>query len=317
MSICQLVAAVFVAASLVSPVDAALNYNAFIAAVKTDTSTLIDVSRRPDAEIGVNQTQSSVYGATVGPIGPDPASYRGEIRVEWNNSANLTVPGLGSPVPNHTVDYDPTFDASNNWIYKTFCVERGEDVLFSNISNSTGLNQYKATIDSVAYFGTNLNQPIVNNYPAGAPISDQTKVLYGLYFQGRLDDVFLPFRYGQNATSGDADDWLIAIQNVIWNREDVQPAVLTDVDSILLSNWLSANYSTYLSAYQNTVRVLNLWTTDFNFDPSISNAAQSLLVYDPDALITNPVPEPASMVLWGIGACVAGFASFRRRRIQG
>ena len=114
----------------------------------------------------------------------------GEFRVTWYSQANGTL--------------SYTNAEGSNWIYKTFCIERGETFSPSN--------PYYVTIDPVAYNGA---------YGAGSPdpLGAEAKLLYGLYFLGSLDDqAGLTFAYERT-------DWANALQAAFWNLEDVKPTV--------------------------------------------------------------------------------------------
>jgi hypothetical protein len=188
-----------------------------------------------------------------------------------------------------------------------FCLEQGE--LVTPIHET-----YYATIEPNALYGTN-----PYTFPGGDPINYATAVLYGLYQDRLLDDYATNLVDPLTSTvvgtfTYNNDDWVNAVQDVIWKEEEHGAYSLrNDKYSRALNHWLMNNYTNPAFAhYPSIVMALNLWGLQlFNGDPRFPmNARQSQIIYDPEV-----IPEPstlATLALLGIG-CGGGLGARRRR----
>jgi hypothetical protein len=199
-------------------------------------------------------------------------------------------------------------DVMNGPFFLTvFCLEKGEFV-------TPVYETYYATIEPNALYGTN-----PYTFPGGDPINYATAVLYGLYQDRLLDDYATNLVDPLTSTvvgtfTYNNDDWVNAVQDVIWKEEEHGAYSLrNDKYSRALNHWLMNNYTNPAFAhYPSIVMALNLWGLQlFNGDPRFPmNARQSQIIYDPEV-----IPEPstlATLALLGIG-CGGGLGARRRR----
>ena len=232
-----------------------------------------------NASAGQGQTYGNVSGG-------------GEFRVEtFNKTTSAWQSVVYTPV-------DSTLNQTNvvgSFIWKTFCIEYGEALVMGKT--------YNATIDDAAYYGTNLRP----GSSSPEPLLDATKLLYGLYVEGRLDDAVVGFNYFDDA-------WVDALQQTLWNFEDTTAFSGTQVAA--LTNFAVANAANLASfGLQGEIKVLNLWDGELY---TTSTSGQSQLAYVPGSTPPNDpppaVPEPATLAVWSVLAGI-GLVVSRRRRV--
>ncbi len=186
----------------------------------------------------------------------------------------------------HTIVYPPAATPNAEWILKTFCMERGEFI-------SLGAT-YIATIDEEAYYGKNLRDA---NSVSPEPLLDASRLLYGLYAEGRLATESGLFQYENN-------HWADALQRALWDLED---NISTSGDAFSLVNWANNNL-TLLDSLSGHVAVLNTWKGETY---ELASARQSQFLYIPNS---EEVPEPASVAIWSALGLIGMIAAGRRRR---
>jgi hypothetical protein len=266
-------------------------YTTFVAAAQNSSIAPTRIKLSLDDSFPNNAGQPKTWGNGV----IDGTGNRGgEFRVTWYSSGNQTL--------------SYTNAEGANWIYKTFCIERGETFSPSN--------PYYVTVDPVAYNGA---------YGGGSPdpLGSEAKLLYGLYFLGLLDNqVGLNFAYENN-------DWANALQAAFWNLEDLKPtvgdleagvptSVLGKADDLV--DWAKLVVNSGYNYFDNKVQVLNLWndkhahTVNGQTTYTYSGLRQSQMIYVGGTSDIPPpiMPEPASCVVWAVGLGIAGIAGRRR-----
>lgn len=186
----------------------------------------------------------------------------------------MTVTALGTPSNSVVGDF-----------YNTFCVEYSEH--FWNNSN------YKVqSVGPVATLGGANTDP---NYPniqepttglMGDPIAQESIWLYASFFDGRFDSVYGTLNKAQLADK---------VQNAIWYKED-ERSDATDYD--------------ILTALADPDFTVTGW------DIQVVNIIQVIdgkEVNRQSQLVGSPVPEPATMLLLGMG--LIGLAGLGRKKI--
>ncbi|WP_291461509.1 PEP-CTERM sorting domain-containing protein [Desulfobacula sp.] len=165
-------------------------------------------------------------------------------------------------------------------LYNTFCIEKNE------IFNNNGIYKVESVGSVATLGGTNYGvwETESTTGKTGDPLSQESIWLYASFFNGDFDSLFTGLTHQQGVDK---------VQNAIWYMED---EITSNTDWSLLSNGISDFKVTGWD-----IKVVNLVATDGtgNFQSQLVGA---------------PVPEPATIVLFGIG--LLGLAGIGRKRIQ-
>ena len=169
-------------------------------------------------------------------------------------------------------------------LFKTFCLERNEGF-------TAGIPYEVYDVSNVADLGG-------VGGPDPDPISNATASLYVSYRNSTLDTDVGGYTY-------DSDSSAVALQQAIWAIEE--EIAVSDLSGLALSiyNAFTAPVGALNDYAGSEVVVINTWTANHTL-------VQSFLDFQSE--IEEPVPEPASMLIWGLGLGVMGTFGFRRRR---
>ncbi len=257
----------------------------------------------------------------------DDPGLAGDNRKTYGNSG---IPSFGNAVGGefrveaykndnsyNTYSYNPLGQPGVEWVFKTFCLEVGRT--FS--ANSP----YYVTIDPYALSGANKNSQASGSDWTGLPagtfydeLSDATKLLYGLYFEGKLNTVYSAVNPANNFSYAN-DVSASMLQETIWALEDTQPnsAPSLSAGAAALKLWAEGRSSSEYLTYANKVQVMNLWDQYDSKSDAFSGDRQSQLVYIPQSTPNNnnPVPEPGAMLTWSL-LTAASVLFIRRRRAK-
>ncbi len=206
-------------------------------------------------------------------------------------------------------------DEDWEFIAKTFCLERKAPIDTGRDTFGSYFQYVVGSVSDRAIEGTPKN----TDFPANDPdfLSDEAKFLYYAHQAGILDTFDLGggvyYQYNDDA-------WAQSLQNAIWLLEDEGVyGSGSDNGLVAMANNEAPNY---LADYDTTVFALNLFEIDADLsgfdvnDPTTWNSSSGLADAHIQDLLwySNPVPEPATVLIWSVIGFGGAAMMVRRRR---
>ena len=228
-------------------------------------------------------------------FGDGPGSLAGEFNIKTNQSGS----GGGNVTGN---SYESRFNS--------FCVQTNEYINYSDVF----------TINNISF----------NSQLGGQALAARTSALYRTFmsgFEASASGVYAMIGSGADAATYDFGAGRAAdadlLQKAIWFYQGQSVAVQTVTNNKFVKAVESLGFATDLAASALTgtnltsyggVRILNLVKgSSMITNPTAAESAQDQLYFGGAPVGSPEVPEPATMLLFGLGAY--GVCCVRRRRI--